>query len=318
MLPVVRGDGKLRGGTGSFLQKRARRILPPYYFTIAFSILLDYVLIGHKTGNLWDDTLPLTWHSVVTHFLLLQDFSGMELHKINYVLWSISLEWWIYFLFPSLVWAWKQFGVGKTILLAVTATFLLCQACGHFFHDNFTLYYIDLFVFGMLGAEIAYTSQTAIRALRDRLRWDALTIAVLLLTALAMTGRVPHFSSTNVVDSLVGLSTVCLLVTISLRPASLVRRGLSYKPMMFVGSFAYSIYLVHAPLLQILWHYIISPLHLTPIHAFFVLELVGVPIIVSIAYLFHLAFERPFMTKPGVKIKTEVQAEAAAIVNPAP
>ncbi len=41
-------------------------------------------------------------------------------------------------------------------------------------------------------------------------------------------------------------------------------------------------------------------------------------ITLGMAYLFHLAFERPFMTKPGVKIRTQTQAEAAAIVNPAP
>ena len=41
-------------------------------------------------------------------------------------------------------------------------------------------------------------------------------------------------------------------------------------------------------------------------------------LVLPFAYLFHLAFERPFMSKPGTKIKTEAQAEAAAITSPAP
>lgn len=318
MLPVVHGGGTLRGGTGEFLRKRARRILPPYYATMALSILLDYALIGRKTGDFWDSSLPLTWHSVWVHLLLLQNFLGTELHKINYGLWSISLEWWIYFLFPGLVWAWKQLGIGKTVLLSVAATFLLCQACARFFHDNFTLYYITLFVFGMLGAEIAHGRQTAVTAVRERLRWDAVTWGAVVLTALAMTGKIRHFSSGDLVDLLVGLVAACLLVTISLRQTNLIGRVLSRNSMMFVGSFAYSIYLVHAPLIQVVWQYILKPLHLPSVPSFLLLEFVGTPAIVGIAYLFHLAFERPFMSKSGASIKTTAQAEAVAAVNPAP
>ncbi|HEX6799049.1 MAG TPA: acyltransferase family protein, partial [Ktedonobacterales bacterium] len=32
MLPVARGDGRLPGGAWTFFKRRARRILPPYYF----------------------------------------------------------------------------------------------------------------------------------------------------------------------------------------------------------------------------------------------------------------------------------------------
>ena len=49
MLPVVRGDGTLRGGIVPYL-KRARRILPPYYAALGVTILLSTFLIGHKTG----------------------------------------------------------------------------------------------------------------------------------------------------------------------------------------------------------------------------------------------------------------------------
>src|SRR5450432_2883737 len=39
-MPVVRGDGFVSGGALNFFKKRARRILPPYYFALALSLLL--------------------------------------------------------------------------------------------------------------------------------------------------------------------------------------------------------------------------------------------------------------------------------------
>ena len=317
MLPVVRGGGILRGGAALFFQKRARRILPPYYAAFAFSLLLDVTLIGRRTGGFWDVTLPLTGKSIVIHLLLLQNFFADEAHKINHVFWSISLEWWIYFLFPGLVWAWK-FGAGRTALGTVLGTGLLCGICSHVFHDIFTLHYIALFVFGMLGSEIAGAHQPAIRSLRDRFPWGALFSAFAGLAALTMTGKIHHFSSGYLTDLLVGLAAMCLLIVMSIRPSNPISRGLSPKFLVFVGSFSYSLYLVHAPLIQVIWQYGVKPLDLAAVPSFLLLELLGVPFIVAAAYLFHLVFERPFMTKPGVKIRTEAQAEAAAIANPAP
>jgi peptidoglycan/LPS O-acetylase OafA/YrhL len=81
MLPVVRGDGRLRGGAWGFFKKRARRIVPPYYFAMAFSLLLIFTLVGHPTGTHWDISLPVTWHSVLIHILLLQNFFPHVIYK---------------------------------------------------------------------------------------------------------------------------------------------------------------------------------------------------------------------------------------------
>lgn len=316
MLPVVRGDGSLRGGAAAFFKKRARRILPVYYVAISFSLLLDFFLLGKKTGGIWDNTLPVTWKSIGIHLLLLQNFSLREFSTINYALWSLSLEWWIYFLFPPLVWAWKRFGAGRTTAASVTASFVLWQVCIYKFHEAFSLHYIAMFVLGMLGCELAYSARPVARLFRDRCPWKAIAWTAAGLLLLASSGAVRQFSSDHVVELLVGLLTLCLLVTMSTRPDSLAKRALSYRPLIFLGSFAYSLYLVHAPLIAVIWQGGLHPLHLASVAAFLLLLLVGVPVIVAGAYLFHLAFERPFMSKPPPK--TEKQAEVAAITNPAP
>src|SRR5436853_35532 len=51
MLPVVRGDGTLRGGIAAFFKRRTLRIVPPYYVAIGLSLLLIVTLIGNQTGT---------------------------------------------------------------------------------------------------------------------------------------------------------------------------------------------------------------------------------------------------------------------------
>lgn len=318
MLPVVRGDGVLRGGALSFFRKRARRILPPYYFGTAFSLLLIWTLVGRPTNTHWDVSLPVTGHAILVHLLLLQNFTPSYIAKINHAYWTISLEWWIYFLFPPLVLAWKRLGGGAVTAFCIVASSLLGSACSARFHSSFTLQYIALFAFGMLGAEIVYGHGHAALFCRNRLPWGLIACSMTVLAWFAATGKVPHFGLGERSDFLVGLWAMCLIVTLGLRPSSLLGRALSQQGIVFLGSFAYSIYLIHAPLIQVLWQYVLHPLHLAPLPTFLLLTLCGTPLIIACAYGFHLACERPFMSKPGVKIKTGPQAEAAAIINPAP
>ena len=91
MLPVARGDGALRGGAWNFFQRRAWRIVPPYYAAMTLSLLLIWSCIGQKTGTHWDISIPVTGRSILTHLLLLQDALGDEA-SINHAFWSISVE----------------------------------------------------------------------------------------------------------------------------------------------------------------------------------------------------------------------------------
>ena len=88
---------------------------------------------------------------------------------------------------------------------------------------------------------------------------------------------------------------MCLLVILSTRQDSFLRCLLSQKPLVFCGTFAYSIYLVHEPLIVIAWQYVLEPLHFTPSAAFLALLVAGIPLFVACAYLFHIVCERPFI-----------------------
>src|SRR5205807_7495201 len=86
MLPVSRRELDLRGGVPRFFAKRARRILPPYYASIVLALLLLPVRVGK-----WD---------LLSHLLLIQNLDPTRAVAINGVLWSIAVEWQIYFWFP--------------------------------------------------------------------------------------------------------------------------------------------------------------------------------------------------------------------------
>ena len=80
---------------------------------------------------------------------------------------------------------------------------------------------------------------------------------------------------------------------------------------MAVGTFGYSLYLVHAPLLQVVSQYVLGPLHLPAFTGFVLLATAGPGVIVLFAYVFFQVCERPFMTRPQPQRALAVAAASA-------
>ena len=296
MLPIVRGDGSLRGGALTFFKKRARRILPPYFCCLAVTLLLNWLLIGRRTGGYWDVSVPVTTQGVLAHLFLVQDLFKSTVSNISHPLWSISVEWRIYFAFPLLVLIWQRIGPARTTALAVSASYLLLFLLSYLPVNLGTPgaspQYLGLFVMGMLASELSFSQQKSLLALRQRAPWALVSSGLfLLVVAVSKSGALP----TPAADSVVGLWAMTLLIAASPDRRGLLHRALSWRPLVFVGTFAYSLYLIHAPLLQILWQYILFPMHLSETTVLLLLCFLGTPIIVGLSYLFFLAFERPFL-----------------------
>jgi peptidoglycan/LPS O-acetylase OafA/YrhL len=74
-----------------------------------------------------------------------------------------------------------------------------------------------------------------------------------------------------------------------------VRRLLSSRPAVWLGDCSYSIYLIHAVVIEIVWRVAVAPVTSSPLLRL-VLELVlGVGASVLVARCFYYAFERPFL-----------------------
>ena len=295
MLPVVRGDGTLRGGALHFFGKRARRILPPYYFAVGFSLLLTWLWIGSKTGTAWDDCTNVSLFNLVTHLFLMHDMSLSTAHGINYPLWTVSVEWQIYFLFPFLVWAWRRFGPVKTVATTLALSFLGNEAVKNTQFVNVSPLMLGAFALGMLGAGIAYSDHARLAAWRQRVSWAWLTLALSFAFYIPEALWGAHLLGASLNQVLFALLSVSLIVLAACSGMNPLNRALSWKPLVAVGLFSYSLYLLHAPLLQLVWQYGLAPRHLMPLPLLFVFVFIGVPLIVAASYVFSLGCERPFL-----------------------
>jgi peptidoglycan/LPS O-acetylase OafA/YrhL len=304
MLPVVKSSGALRGGTAGFFVRRARRILPPFYAAMILSLVLIWLLVGTKTGTHWDVSVPVTWRGIFANLFLLQDM--FERGQINHAFWSIAVEWRIYFLFPPLVLLSRRFGGLLMTSSVIAASYVLWSATRRTFVAGATLHYVGLFALGMWGASIAYDPAEKFARWR-RCVMDVPAGIVLPLACAALLswlcyrrggykwdGRKPSVPI-PVMDLLVCVSILPLLIRGCAMEGVGVARLLACGPLAAVGTFAYSIYLIHAPVVQAVWQYVVAPMKLRPVPTFLVLLTIAIPVVLATSYVFFYCCERPFL-----------------------
>ena len=320
MLPVARQGGDLVGGLRGYIRRRARRILPPYYAALALS--LAALLLFHRYHHVADPVAHREWlanlsaGSIVSHLFLIQNLYGPWSDTIDGPMWSLAPEWQIYFIFPLLLLpVWRRFGASA----AVAAGFALGLA-PHWLlppqHDLGCAWYLGLFTLGMAGASVSLAQTRPASWKMAALVLGAVFFLVILLFPEWLVAEADLYW---LFDSLVGAMTICVIVYCAERSRdgsvrSHVLRYLEARWLVGVGAFSYSLYLVHYPILAKM-DAVLRVLHWTHAEKLAALFLAGVPLALALAYLFHRAFERPFM--PG-RPTTARQAAKAAAVSPAP
>jgi len=313
MLPVARSaDRQLRGGVWEYLKRRARRILPPYY--IAYLLSLGLVLLSelpryllHRPNELQAAISP---GNILSHLLLLFNWTTPYRFSINGAFWSVATEWQIYFLFPLvLLPVWRRFGTLAAVLAGLAvgmASHYLLQPPGQ---DGASLYYVGLFGLGMAGAIISFSTSELRPPTPDRRPWGSFALALSIPFAI-ITARVRpldpwspalmrHYTPWS--DVWVGLIAMCLLISCarckqgpSTGGHTLLLRLLESPAVVKLGAFSYSVYLTHLAILdkvnQVALHFRLSPLL-----SFVWQWLVGTSVALAVAYLFYLAVERRFL-----------------------
>jgi peptidoglycan/LPS O-acetylase OafA/YrhL len=321
-LPIVRADGRLVGGVRHFYRRRARRILPAYYAAFALTLVLVWTVVGEETGTFWDYSVPISVAGYIGNALLLQDLVGYW--QVSVPFWSIAVEVQIYLLFPLLLLWWRKFGARRTVFYAVVLSYVAMIASyfagtvGPAFFPGLTLYFVGLFALGMAGAWMATSNGPSWVRARGRVPWSVLAVGF------AVCAAVLGYIAGESVDALtpfielpLALFVVCLLVAAS-RPgqSARLRACLGFRPLAFIGMFSYSLYLIHAPLLQAQWQYALRPRHLGSGLTFTLLAVIGVPLVLLAAYLFHRTCERPFMNRRARPEETEASGEVLPLPAP--
>ncbi|GAA3662929.1 hypothetical protein GCM10022224_028670 [Nonomuraea antimicrobica] len=277
-----------RLGSGrTFFQRRAWRILPPYWAALAFSLVIAWAVIPQPGQQ------APTGKSVVVYGLLLQDVFGSP--SPNGALWSIAVEAQLYLVFPLMLLVLRRMGAA-VMLGAVTALVVAVGALAPAVPAvdllmRLTPQFAALFALGAVCAGVVNARE---RTARLPWHWFALAAALPALLLVVVAGPVWVVGNFFWVDLAVGPAAGLLLVAVATgRPAPLVRL-LDTAPVRRLGSFSYSLYLIHSPIVVMVNRLLVAPHVPAGMPAFLLTLAVGVPASVGAAWVFASVFELPF------------------------
>jgi peptidoglycan/LPS O-acetylase OafA/YrhL len=322
MLPVVKtGATKLPHGVKQYIRARALRILPPYFAAVIFSMAVLAAL-----GRFHE----LTVGDIVSHLLVIHNFSSHWVYSINSPLWSVAVEWQIYFTFPLLLLPLRRrLGAAACILGGVAVgmlphLLLPIASKHHLVPQDWNLdwsypWYIGLFAMGMIAAEQTYRKMPDAADRRFLRLLAGVGLAAFACVALVTLHGGSLVLHSYLVDMAMGAGSAAILiwcgrhVRLAESKKPLLVRLLSSRPLVALGVMSFSLYLVHQPM----W------LCLDPLVARFSLSaggelavrlILGVPVVVLLAYVFYLLVERPcLMYRARV---TEVSSLPTALNSP--
>lgn len=232
-----------------FLQRRWFRTLPNYFLFLIINIILIYFGLINGYLNKY----------LVTFFVFFQNF-----HKpydfLFWESWSLSVEEWIYFLFPvTLLFLFriaKNRMETKNIILTAIIFFIIFPLVYRIIQFqsspnlDFDLYFrklvltrIDTIGFGLLGAYI-HSYHLVFWGKRKNIFF---VFGLTLLVFLTTTDIQNVFFQKTFFFSLIGLSILLILPKLE----SIKNEKIPLKPFQFTSKISYSIYLIHMPLIQI-------------------------------------------------------------------
>jgi peptidoglycan/LPS O-acetylase OafA/YrhL len=290
-LAPMRNGGTLPGGVRRFLRRRAWRILPAYWAALLLSVLISALLLRPELGP------EAIARSIGVHGLLLQDVVGSE--SANGALWSIAIEWQIYFLFPLLLLVGRRTSLNTAVLLTAVVVVLaheLASAGGVFDKINgLTPQFLALFALGALAVRLGGGDRAAV--LRRPLAIAAIGPLVLFVAIAVAQGSEWMAAHFFWMDLLFGFGVAAMLALVHAGGFVALRRVLASRVALWLGLFSYSIYLIHDPIVGVLDKYAFGPMDLSPLATFGATLVVGLPVILALCYGFHLLFEAPFLRR---------------------
>ncbi|MCU0570206.1 MAG: acyltransferase [Oculatellaceae cyanobacterium Prado106] len=329
MLPVVRsGKTELSGGVGKFLKRRIRRILPPYYASLVFCLAIALLMLGldrftpidwnaagiEELKGLFTPTL-FSWRDWAIYLLFIQNFNLHE-HTINGPAWAVATEGQIYIVFALLLLPlWRAFKPWVGIGVAFGIGLLLHYAWGARW-DWANPWFLGFFALGMWAAEVSFSPRAGFTRLRKELPWGWIAIATFPIGfAIEWLRFRPQFSGVEPWMAQTGIAIWCMALLIyctrdlttdrSLNGGKVapILRFLELSPVVYLGTISYSLYIIHAPIIILIYQgLLLSPL--SPSGVALAWIILGVLVSLGCAYVFHQVIERPFLTHFAKDLKS--------------
>jgi peptidoglycan/LPS O-acetylase OafA/YrhL len=295
------------GDLGDFAHRRMQRILPAYWAALGFSLAVAWLIVP-QTGQGRPDAA-----SALVNGLLIQNIVGAP--SPNRAFWSLAVEAQLYLLFPALIW-WSRRHGSAAMLASVAVVVAIVGIAGPHIPriDTFVVQSAPdlaaLFAIGMVAAGIVARDPS-------RLPWHWLSLAAVapVLALVAWQGSAWTLSNLYWVDLAGAPAIACLLVALaSARPVPLVRL-LETRPLRRLGSASYSLYLIHLPILVVVYDRIVRGRIPSGNASFLVLAAIVLPLTIFASQVFARCFERPFQrrSRSGVAAR-----RPGAIADPRP
>ncbi|MGI8500502.1 MAG: acyltransferase family protein [Hassallia sp.] len=308
MASVVRSpNGYVAGGLLGYIKRRSRRILPPYYATLFFCVLLAAAifLLEKFTSFQWNEIAGkgpfypyFSFSDFCYHLILIHNLIPDAHMSINPPLWTVGTEWQLYFFFPLLLLPiWRNFALTSVVI----AAFLIGIAPLYLFNGLFETaspWFLGLFALGMAAADIGLSQKSKLIAIRNSLPWNLLTIIFTCVAFLTEWRRLGLHIWIN--QTFFGLAAACLFIYCTKyadadKKLPSILRLFEHPIAIALGVFSYSLYLTHGPVLVLVRYFLFS-LQLSPVIFAVTSYTLGLATSLVIAYFFYLVFERPFMS----------------------
>jgi peptidoglycan/LPS O-acetylase OafA/YrhL len=243
---IILDNGAAENFFGVFYLRRALRILPVAYLTIAFA----YLVIPLFNATL----LSLSQVPPYSYLLFINNFwtaNGLDFYPPLGPMWSLAIEEQFYLMAPAFILlAGKR--VRNITLLAIVVVSPLLRLRGlHFSPWDFTFFRLDGFSAGMLVAVLLRSARFCGFAARSRTIINAAVISVVLATLVFdITPSYPPGERIAVGISLNSLSAAGVILFLHLNRNSSLSHGLSWSWLVAVGRVSYFLYLMHLPILM--------------------------------------------------------------------
>ena len=294
-LPVVKGGGRLR--VGRFFRRRAMRLLPAYYVSLAAVLIVTTVAAGHL--GLARMSGPELAAQALAHMTMTHSLFPGTFYALNGAYWSLALEWQLYLGLPLLVIGVRRLGLGR-VVIAVVAVNVVYRLGLQIAIDDRAVAPNSLmatavlpnllpgrwaeFVFGMVAAHLYARGRVA--HIVSRFAWGLL----LLVPAAVLTVGSP-------LEHILLGGVFFLLLCVVLAGGNMISRLFSWRPLAALGVMSYSIYLVHQPIIVVLAS-VLRRSGGSP-RLVFVEIVILIPGILGVAWLLFITVERRTLRTSG-------------------
>ncbi len=285
------------GGYRDFMIRRFFRLAPLYFFVLPISVaavgfeLRTLEALPWRNGDITDsinvhrETLAHLWSHVVAHISMLHGaISDRFLKDAPFSFlsqgWSVSLEWQFYLSAPLLFLLAKS---GRYLWLALVLVILIVLGRFGYYAVGYFPSQLHYFAVGILSYN-TYRHSAWYVGMNATLRTFLLLLAF---------GAI-YFGTSNPLVWMVWFAAMHVLLTSKSNPTSLLSRISDSRVLLWLGEVSYSVYLLHIPILYVVFALLLWLSRSWEQWHFLILALVLVVLLtLALAGLTHKFIERP-------------------------